>query len=76
MKIKRLAENQGEWSTDVVLQIGEKFILRHENGGERGSHQRGNRFPELLEPDEPLTPEEAAAKCLEFGADEAVIEAI
>jgi hypothetical protein len=76
MKIKRLAEDEGEFSTNVVLQIGEKYILRHENGGERGSHSVSNKFPALLEPDEPLTAEEAAAKCLEFGADAEVISAI
>jgi hypothetical protein len=76
MKIKRLAVDEGEFRTDVVLQVGEKYILRHENGGRRGSHQINNRFPALLKPDEPLTAEEAAAKCLEFGADDAVIEAI
>lgn len=76
MNIKRLAEDEGEFRTDVVLQIGSKYILRHENGGSRGSHQLNNRFPALLDDDEPLTPEEAAAKCLEFGADDEVIEAI
>ncbi len=76
MKIKRLAENEGEWATDVVLQVGGKYVLRHENGGERGSHQCNNKFPALLSPDEPLTPEEAALKCLEFGADQSVIERI
>jgi hypothetical protein len=76
MKIKRLAEDRGEFRTDVVLQVGAKYFLRHENGGERGSHQVNNRFPALLAPDEPLTPEEAALKCSEFGADDDVIEAI
>jgi len=76
MKIERLAEDEQEFRTDVVLRIGSTYILRHENGGERGSHQVNNRFPAILEPDEPLTPEEAAAKCLEFGAEDAVIESI
>ncbi len=75
-EIKRLAENEGEWQTDVVLQVGSKYVLRHENGGSRGSHQRNNRFPALLSEDESLTAEEAALKCSEFGADESVIDGI
>ncbi len=76
MKIERLAKDEGEWSTDVVIRVGTKYFLRHENGGERGSHQVNNRFPELLSPDDPLTPEEAALKCDEYGADETVIASI
>jgi len=76
MQIKRLAENEDEFCTDVVLQVGAKYVLRHENGGSRGSHQMNNRFPELLDEDEELTAEEAALKCAEFGADDSVIESI
>ena len=50
MKIKTLAVDEGKFATDKVMQIGTKYILRHENGGERGSHQVNNRFPSLLEP--------------------------
>jgi len=76
MKIERLAKNEGEYRTDVVLRVGSKYVLRHENGGSMGSHSRNNKFPALLDDDETLTPEEAALKCLEFGADESIIESI
>jgi hypothetical protein len=76
MKIVRLAEEVQEFSTNVVLKVGEQYVSRHENGGNRGSHEVGGRIPELLQPDQFLTPEQAALKCLEYGAPEKIIEAI
>ena len=76
MKITKLAQEVYEFSTHVVLKVGDKYVLRHENGGNRGSHEVRGRIPELLEPDQFLTAEQAALKCLEYRAPEKVIEQI
>jgi hypothetical protein len=71
---KILAEEIGEWQTDEVFQSGDSFFVATRNGGTRGEHQIGNRFPDYLSAPTEVSRDRALAECARMGVDEVDID--
>lgn len=73
-RIEVLAEEEGEYTTDSVIRIDDKYFFRHANGGERGAYDRQNHGGHEFRT-ESISRAEAHAKMLEWGLEPSAVAA-